>query len=897
MALTRDSINIKYNAQIAELEAQRAKEFNYRAKIWYYSSGNRRINRAQIAIEQGEINRRYRSKINFAKTQRTKELHSFDYAAKFGSRPLTQRERRQHEGTDQSLVGVVNSRMAIQKAQAQAARNTSKQNARSNAIKAEQNRQIALRESQIKNKRQQIIATTKQNQKVRQNITSAGYAPSKLKRAELRPSPRTKPVSNPAQRKFAKQQVNRPVSETVRTSKPTVSKPTVSKQVIRATETNARREKIIADAKKRYQKRQQSKLNPALTTAKPMKFPKPISYSKPRTPRPTKFSKPTNIKSKTIPGKIRNPFDEFSFKKPEPKLRAPHLEYGAGFVSGVNDLYITGKNIVNYAQGKEQIPLKGNPLDNLLFAGVDAGVESYEKKTDFMENFNARMDTVTKDMQKNPWHSVGASVPSALIIAASVVVPPLVGVKYGGIVATKAPKIASAIQKGAKVVSNVPAKIPRSLNKGKFGIGDPVDFARATRKVPKIDKNKIRTSKATSYKVNPNLLIRKKGNITSKEISKGIDMEPRTLKEIFGGGVIKTAKGNSVRQIMADNKKVSDKILNLGNKANVKQPHFNSRASLGTKTISSGKQQLMQKAKQKNAKIAQAKQRYQNRQKAKQKNAKIAQAKQRYQNRQKAKTTSNQHKWNQLIKNETKNLQNFYGKTGQITKTVVKRGSKSKVKGVSKSKVKGVSKSKVKGVSKSKVKGAMMGVRVGASLGLLNAIRAKPKQKVKPVLQNPDPTISVTKPVQGIKPKQTTKQGQGLIFTIPTFDKPLQITDPIIDVPEKTLVPPILRPPTTKNPPITGIKYPTRRHGSGYWWSNPSRGKSKKGYRVWEVKGVFEKSRIGIHYDSPYPVEKIPKSKKRKSPIIGMLDYGQPKKKAKKKSSKKAKKKSNFWDF
>ena len=896
MALTRDSINIKYNAQIAELEAQRAKEFNYRAKIWYYSSGNRRINRAQIAIEQGEINRRYRSKINFAKTQRTKELHSFDYAAKFGSRPLTQRERRQHEGTDQSLVGVVNSRMAIQKAQAQAARNTSKQNARSNAIKAEQNRQIALRESQIKNKRQQIIATTKQNQKVRQNITSAGYAPSKLKRAELRPSPRTKPVSNPAQRKFAKQQVNRPVSETVRTSKPTVSKPTVSKQVIRATETNARREKIIADAKKRYQKRQQSKLNPALTTAKPMKFPKPISYSKPRTPRPTKFSKPTNIKSKTIPGKIRNPFDEFSFKKPEPKLRAPHLEYGAGFVSGVNDLYITGKNIVNYAQGKEQIPLKGNPLDNLLFAGVDAGVESYEKKTDFMENFNARMDTVTKDMQKNPWHSVGASVPSALIIAASVVVPPLVSVKYGGIVATKAPKIASAIQKGAKVVSNVPAKIPRSLNKGKFGIGDPVDFARATRKVPKIDKNKIRTSKATSYKVNPNLLIRKKGNITSKEISKGIDMEPRTLKEIFGGGVIKTAKGNSVRQIMADNKKVSDKILNLGNKANVKQPHFNSRASLGTKTISSGKQQLMQKAKQKNAKIAQAKQ--------------------RYQNRQKAKTTSNQHKWNQLIKNETKNLQNFYGKTGQVTKQVsktIRKGAKTGqvTKQVSKTIRKGaktgqvtkqVSKTIRKGAktgSKNTSKGAMMGVRVGASLGLLNAVRAKPKQKVKPLIGIPEPfpQTDKTKPVQGIKPKQTTKQGQGLIFTIPTFDKPLQITDPIIDVPEKTLVPPILRPPTTKNPPITGIKYPTRRHGSGYWWSNPSRGKSKKGYRVWEVKGVFEKSRIGIHYDSPYPVEKIPKSKKRKSPIIGMLDYGQPKKKAKKKSSKKAKKKSNFWDF
>ena len=198
MALTRDSINSKYNAQIAELEAQRAKEFSHRAKIWYYPSGNRRINRAQIAIERGDLNRRYRSKINFAKTQRTKELHSFDYAAKFGSRPLTPRERRQHEGTDQSLVGVVNSRIAIQKAQAQAARNTSKQNARSNAIKAEQSRQIALRESQIENKRQQIVATTKQNQKVRQNITSAGYDPSKLKRAELRPSPRTKPVSKPA---------------------------------------------------------------------------------------------------------------------------------------------------------------------------------------------------------------------------------------------------------------------------------------------------------------------------------------------------------------------------------------------------------------------------------------------------------------------------------------------------------------------------------------------------------------------------------------------------------------------------------------------------------------------------------------------------------------------------
>ena len=895
MALTRDSINSKYNAQIAELEAQRAKVLSHRAKIWYYPSGTRRINRAQIAIQRGEIIRRYSSKINFAKTQRTKELHSFDYAAKFGSRPLTQRERRQHEGTDQSLVGVVNSRIAIQKAQAQAARNTSKQNARSNAIKAEQNRQIALRESQIKNKRQQIIATTKQNQKVRQNITSAGYAPSKLKRAELRPSPRTKPVSNPAQRKFAKQQVNRPVSETVRTSKPTVSKPTVSKptvskltvskptvskQVIRATETNARREKIIADAKKRYQKRQQSKLNPALTTAKPMKFPKPISYSKPRTPRPTKFSKSTNIKSKTIPGKIRNPFDEFSFKKPEPKLRAPHLEYGAGFVSGVNDLYITGKNIVNYAQGKEQIPLKGNPLDNLLFAGVDAGVESYEKKTDFMENFNARMDTVTKDMQKNPWHSVGASVPSALIIAASVVVPPLVSVKYGGIAATKAPKIASAIQKGAKVVSNVPAKIPRSLNKGKFGIGDPVDFARATRKVPKIDKNRIRTSKATSYKVNPNLLIRKKGNITSKEISKGIDMEPRTLKEIFGGGVIKTAKGNSVRQIMADNKKVSDKILNLGNKANVKQPHFNSRASLGTKTISSGKQQLMQKAKQKNAKIAQAKQ--------------------RYQNRQKAKTTSNQHKWNQLIKNETKNLQNFYGKTGQVTKQVsktIRKGAKTGqvTKQVSKTIRKGA-----KTGSKNTSKGAMMGVRVGASLGLLNAVRAKPKQKVKPVLQIPEPTIidvseeTLVPPIIDVSEETLVPP----IIDVPeeTLVPPI-LVPPIIDVPEKTLVPPILRPPTIKNPPITGIKYPTRRHGSGYWWSNPSRGKSKKGYRVWEVKGVFEKSRIGIHYDSPYPVEKIPKPKKRKSSMMGMLDYGQPKKKTKKKSSKKAKKKSNFWDF
>ena len=198
MALTRDSINSKYNAQIAELEAQRAKVLSHRAKIWYYPSGTRRINRGQIAIERGEVIRRYRSKINFAKTQRTKELHSFDYAAKFGSRPLTPRERRQHEGTDQSLVGVVNSRIAIQKAQAQAARNTSRQNARSNAIKAEQSRQIALRESQIKNKRQQIVATTKQNQKVRQNITSAGYDPSKLKRAELRPSPRTKPVSKPA---------------------------------------------------------------------------------------------------------------------------------------------------------------------------------------------------------------------------------------------------------------------------------------------------------------------------------------------------------------------------------------------------------------------------------------------------------------------------------------------------------------------------------------------------------------------------------------------------------------------------------------------------------------------------------------------------------------------------
>ena len=61
---------------------------------------------------------------------------------------------------------------------------------------------------------------------------------------------------------------------------------------------------------------------------------------------------------------------------------------------------------------------------------------------------------------------------------------------------------------------------------------------------------------------------------------------------------MKTAKSNTVKKIMNDNKKVSDRILNLGNKAKVKQPHKNSRESLGEssgfrKVVKSGRRQQL----------------------------------------------------------------------------------------------------------------------------------------------------------------------------------------------------------------------------------------------------------------------------------------------------------------
>ncbi len=59
---------------------------------------------------------------------------------------------------------------------------------------------------------------------------------------------------------------------------------------------------------------------------------------------------------------------------------------------------------------------------------------------------------------------------------------------------------------------------------------------------------------------------------------------------------------------------------------------------------------------------------------------------------------------------------------------------------------------------------------------------------------------------------------------------------------------------------------------------------------------MFEKSRIGIHADSPHPIDKIPKKRSNgKSSIPGLLDFGISKKKTK--SKKKAKKTKAWWEL
>ena len=154
--------------------------------------------------------------------------------------------------------------------QAERTRALSIKSAQTAAAKAEQNRQIALRELQNKNIEQQIKATTAQNKKVKQNIESAGYDSSKLQRAKGRPSPRKESVSNPEQRRFAQRQVDKRVSETIPISKQQ------SAAQIRETHLKERRAEKIQQAQQRYTQRQKIKIT---ATPKPTKFPEPIKYS------------------------------------------------------------------------------------------------------------------------------------------------------------------------------------------------------------------------------------------------------------------------------------------------------------------------------------------------------------------------------------------------------------------------------------------------------------------------------------------------------------------------------------------------------------------------------------------------------------------------------------------
>ncbi len=863
MALTRESINGRYNAQVAALGARPSK---YRRQPKYRTNPRNGIRRliGYTREPNSKAIRRYSSRINAINRNRNAELQRL--ALRQSNVPQwakakAQRQIARNPAGYRNTSAVTLARNYARSKEAKDAynRRSSITNARSAAVKAEERRQIALRESQQQNKINQIKATTAQNQKVKQSIESAGYDSTKLQRAGGRPSPRKESVSNPDQRKFAQQQANRTVDETVVTSKESSAA-----ALIRATQNKKRRDSIV----------QQAKLNPALVGTVPMKFPEPIPYAR------------------TVPQ--RNPFDEFSFndvKKPEPKkIGSPLEEYAKGQHAGYKDLYITGQNVVRYVRGKEQIPQKGNSLDNLIFAPLDAGVQSYESNTDFTKNFNERVKKVETDFWANPAYGIGSAVPSALIIGASVIVPPIGAAKYGINILPKVPKVAKAISKGAKVgVKNknvkgmteevgsaVPKRKPRSLNKGKFGIGDPISYARATSKVPKIDKNRIRTSKAESYKVNPNLLIRKTGNITSKEIPKGIDLEPRTISEIFGKGVVKTAKGNAVKKIMANNKKVSDRILKLGKDAKVKQPHKNSRAALGEssgfgKVVKSGKQQLIQKNKTKQSTKQSTKQKTQP--KWVQQNA--------------AKQTG------KTVKNQTQKLKDFWntGKNGQVTKQVSKTVRKGAKTG-----------------SKSKLKsGVKPGVKVGGMLSIMAVGRkTKPKQKVRPILEPliDNPLKKKPDSKQGTKPKQDQDQGFVTLF----WDHPpTQITDPIIDDPpvEDPVFVPVYRPPTTKTTTTPKQRkrqrFAFRKYGSGFGYFGGGGGRPKKIYEAHAIRGVFEKSQVGKSVFSSQPIDDYysatKKRGKKKSNITGMMDYDKPVKKKKKKTITKKSKKKGFWDF
>ena len=588
----------------------------------------------------------------------------------------------------------------------------------------------------------------------------------------------------------------------------------------------------------------------------------------------------------------------------------------------MEDLYITGENTIRYVQNKPQIPQKGNPLDNLLFSPLDAGVKTVEDNSNFYENWKEKVKKVETDFWANPAYSVGASVPSALIIGASVVIPPVGAAKYGIGIINKAPKALQAITKTAKASSKIPSKIPekvpRSLNKGKFAIGDEIDYITATRKVPKVDKNRIRTSKAQSYQVNPNLLIRK-NNITSKEIPKGVDLEPRTVKDflgknfidtmknkarntrkknqkknirksitaenykqfkpkepktkgvqqtkreksefekMYGRSFVKEMKRKNVAKVAENNFKISSDIMRLGNKAKTHPSGFG-------KVVKSGKQQLVQKTR---TREQLRKDRLIQQQKTKLHNQKVREAKERHKSRQQQRQKQQTAK---AVSQQTKELQGFFGKSG--SKQVVKQVSKT------------VKKTK----QGSKIKNALKtGVKVGGMLGVMAIGRkTKPKQKVRPILENPETFPQKEKP--------NSKQDDKSAFVFDwTYGTPIDDTttvpitdDPIVPEDEQVFVP-IYRPPTTKTtttPKPPG--YVTRRYGSGYGFRNSNRSNKKKSYRIWEIKGIFEKSRIGIHHDSLRPVDKIPKKRKKSTTPKKKIAKGK-KKKAKRSNSKKTK--------
>ena len=921
MALTRESINGKHDARVTALGTRPSK---YRQQPKYTT--NRYTGKKRLIGYTRESNgiavRNYNQTVNRINRDRNLELQRFEVQhSNLPQWAITKAQRAYGSGSGYpttTITTLAKRYVAAKNLQADRIRQSSITTARSNAVDEEQQRRAALRKLLNNNRLRKIRSTTAQNQKVKQDIESAGYDPSKLQRAGIiTPSPRKESVSNEQQRIFARQQVGRAVDETVITSSSSSSEQQQQSEaaLIIATQTKKRHDSIIQQAKQRYKSRQQVKLNPALISAVPMKFPELIKYSK----------QPTTIATTTTPPPPplqRNPFDEFSFndvKKPESRrIGSPHQEYAKGFRSGLDDLYITGENTVRYVKSEPLKEQKGNPLDNLIFAPLDAGIQSYDDNSDFAKNFNERVDKITKGFWDNPAYSVGSAVPSALIIGASVIVPPVAAVKYGINILPKIPKITQVITKTAKVGSKVSEKVPRSLNKGKYAIGDEKSFAEATSKVPRIDKNRIRTNKATSYKVNPNLLIRK-DNVLAKEIGKGVDMEPYTIKDFFGKTFVNTMKNKarntrktsqkknlrklfesdnhkqfkskepktkgtqqtkreksefekmygksflkeikrqSVEKTAQDNFKISSDIMRLGNKVKTQPLGFG-------KVVKNGRrQQLVTKTK---AQLRQDKLIQQ--QKSKLHDQKVKDAKNRYKLRQQTGKT---------VKNQTQKLKDFWntGKNGQVTKQVSKTVRKGAKTG-----------------SKSKSKGTVLGARVGVGLGLLNAVRGKQKKRVRPILED-----IIKNP---LKDKSDSKQDDKstFVYNLKFGNGDSTKTKPIMDDPpiENSIFVPTYRPPTTPTTQEFKIpKYPSRKFGSGFGFWGGSSSRPKKIYTTNKIGGIFESTQIGKSIDSrTIPLDdydKIMKSKKKKS-FTGMTDYGLSKTKSKKKIKSKKLKRNDF---